>query len=78
MINCIPMKGWNKCSIQGKNVRSCKSKPVFCVFTGDGKMKMSRLDSTCCAKHLPLAVRRAVLEERIYIGKSKRLKLEEE
>ncbi len=46
------------CHVQGRKQR-CKSRPVFMVFTGDGKPKMSRLDSRCCAKHLPYAVRAA-------------------
>ena len=44
------------CMVQGKKQR-CHNKPKFMVFNLDGKHQLSRLDSSCCDKHLPRAVR---------------------
>jgi len=38
-------------------VKGCKSKTVFFLCGDDGRPKSSRLQYTCCAKHLPRAVR---------------------
>ncbi len=57
-INVLPGSGAKKCKIHGKKIR-CKSRPVFMVFNEDGENKLSRLNSFCCAKHLPLAVKKA-------------------
>ena len=61
------LNDWNRVSvIEGRfspkskcSLKSCKSIAKFMVFNDDGAPKMSRLFSCCCAKHLPVAIRRA-------------------
>ena len=71
MINVQPGSYGRNCRVNGR-IQKCKSKPVFMVFVYDGEPKMSRLDSCCCAKHLPHAVRMAKKENvRILKGKKR-------
>ena len=52
------------CSVQGKQQRQCHHRPAFMVFNGDGATLMSRLDSCCCANHLPRAIKLAWKDNR--------------
>ena len=70
VINVLPVRPGNafhsKCTIQGKKIKGCKSKPVFMIFGDDGKTKTSRLEGSCCANHLPLAIRRVAKSQGKY------------
>lgn len=56
VINVQPGAFGKQCRVQGRN-QKCGFPPRFMVFIHDGKPMSSRLDSCCCAKHLPHAVR---------------------
>jgi hypothetical protein len=62
------------------NVKSCNAHAKFMIFNDDGATKMSRLFFCSCAKHLPIAVRRAWVDNRANkerIDKKVRLKEKE-
>jgi hypothetical protein len=61
MVNVVPGHFLPTCRVQGKKMR-CNRKPKFMVFNYDGRPKSSRLDSNCCEKHLPKAVKLAYEE----------------
>jgi len=67
-VNVVEGHFSHHCSVAGKKQR-CGKKPVFMVFNYDGESKLSRLDSSCCEKHLARAVRIAWAENRKKLAK---------
>lgn len=65
MVNVVPGAFSTMCHVHGKRQR-CGRKPKFMVFNGDGLPKSSRLDSSCCEKHLARAVKLAHQENQEY------------
>jgi len=61
MVNVVPDAFGEHCHVRGKKQR-CGNSPKYMVFNYDGIPKMSRLDSRCCEKHLPRAIRLAYEE----------------
>lgn len=56
-INIVPnIKELGPCRIQGKKQR-CGKAAKYLIFGDDGAPKSSRLDSACCEKHLPKAIK---------------------